>query len=180
MSQTPSFQVLLAHAALIQRTAELADAIAAAHRDELPVLVCVVEGARRFATELVARLPGAPSPQEVRASSYGDGTVSGGTVSIDDGDGIDVDGRAVLLIEDIVDSGRTVRALEEHFSARGATRVETVTLLTKPARRVVDVELSYVGFEIEDRFVVGFGMDYAGRYRELADIVIYDEAIAAP
>jgi hypoxanthine phosphoribosyltransferase len=83
----------------------------------------------------------------------------------------------VLLLEDIVDTGRTVAALQRHFAAAGARSCRVATLLSKPSRRVDDVRLDYVGFEIPDVFVIGFGMDVAGRYRELPDVVVYDAGV---
>ena len=85
-----------------------------------------------------------------------------------------VEGRQVVLIEDIVDTGRTVAALRERFGALGASGVRVVSLLSKPSRRVVDVEVEHVGFEIPDEFVIGFGMDLDERYRDLPDVVVYD------
>ena len=82
-----------------------------------------------------------------------------------------------MLIEDIVDTGRTIAALREWLAARGARSVRVVTLLSKPSRRVVDVDVEHIGFEIPDEFVLGFGMDLDGRYRELPDVVIYDRDV---
>ena len=172
--QSHPFRVLIARAELDERVAELARAIAAAHVHEPPLFVAVLEGARRFADELTRQLPGQPRWHGIRASSYGAGTVSRGTVEVREGDGLDVEGRNVLLLEDIVDTGRTVATLRAHVLGRGALTVEVVALLSKPARRTAAVDLTHVGFEIEDHFVIGFGMDVAGRYRELPEIVIYD------
>ncbi|MBM3962926.1 MAG: hypothetical protein FJ306_13645 [Planctomycetes bacterium] len=88
-----------------------------------------------------------------------------------------VDGRDVLLLEDIVDTGRTIDALKRHFLAGGARSVRVASLLSKPSRRVVAVDVDFLGFEIPDEFVVGFGMDLDGRFRELRDVVVYDPAV---
>ena len=128
------------------------------------------QGARTFAEHLLARLPASPPLFSIRASSYGAGTVSGGSVRIQGGEDIPVEGKHLLLIEDIVDTGHTLQQLFEHFASRGAAGVQAVTLLSKPSRRVVPVDVSHVGFEIEDHFAVGFGMDLDGRYRDLPDI----------
>jgi hypoxanthine phosphoribosyltransferase len=88
-----------------------------------------------------------------------------------------VRGRSVVLIEDIVDTGRTIHALRDHFAAAGAKRLAVASLLSKPSRRVVDVAIEYLGFEIPDEFVLGFGMDLDGRYRDMPDIVVYEAAV---
>lgn len=180
------FRTLIDRAAIERRIAELAGEIRSDHPAAPPIVVAVMEGARVFATHLALRLTaggdggGDPLPfHEIRAASYGAGTRSSGVPLVTGGDGIPVRGQDLLLVEDIVDTGRTVATLKEHFLARGARSIAVATLLSKPARRLVEVELRYVGFEIPDEFVVGFGMDYAGRYRELDRIAIHappDEA----
>src|SRR5580765_2627422 len=167
----PPFRVLLDNEQILRRIAELARRIWRDLYHDPPVLVAVIEGARTFARQLQRELPGALPVHEIRASSYGSGTVSGGSVHVDGELPTPIAGRTVLLLEDIVDTGRTVAALRERFAADGVRECRVATLLTKPSRRVVDVPLDYVGFEIPDEFVVGFGMDYAGRFRELPDVV---------
>ncbi|MBK8978225.1 MAG: hypoxanthine phosphoribosyltransferase [Planctomycetes bacterium] len=200
MSDAPEFPILLDHSSILTRIDALARAIDGDRRSldrrsldrrsvdrrsvdrrgvdrragERPLLVaCVVEGARTFCRQLTRRLAQPVEIRDVGASSYGDGTVSRGVVELSGGD-FDVAGRNVLIVEDIVDTGRTVHRLCEHFTARGAAAVRVATLLSKPARRVVEVPLHYVGFEIDDHFVIGFGMDVAGRYRELPHVALYD------
>jgi hypoxanthine phosphoribosyltransferase len=176
-SAQPSFPVLFSNDQIQRRTHELAHQIGAALLGEPPLLVAVIEGARPFARLLQQLLPGSLPVHEVRASSYGSGTTSSGIVQISVGRELPVRGRHVLLIEDIVDTGRTIDALQKHYLAAGASSVRVATLLSKPSRRVVDVKLDYCGFEIPDEFVLGFGMDLDGRYRELPDVVVYDQAI---
>jgi hypoxanthine phosphoribosyltransferase len=171
------FRVMIARELIARRIGELATAVAADHA-EPPCLVAVLEGARTFATALQARLPGRPVLHEIRASSYGDGMRSSGMVRVLTGHDVPVQDRDVLLIEDIVDTGRTVAALREHLLAAGARSFRVATLLTKPAHRCVEVEMDYTGFEIPDEFVIGFGMDLAGRFRELRDVAVFDEAAA--
>ena len=113
---------------------------------------------------------------EVRASSYV-GTASTGAVKILLGADLPVRGRDVLLLEDIVDTGRTIDALQRHFLAGGARSCRVASLLSKPSRRVVPVDVDFLGFEIPDEFVIGFGMDLDGRFRELRDVVVYDPAV---
>lgn len=170
---SPPFRVLFAQDQILRRVHELARALSEARGDEPPCLVAVVEGARPLARHLQRLLPGGLPVHEIGARSYS-GTESSGEVTVRGGEDIPCQGRDVVLIEDIVDTGRTVATLRAHFLGRGASSCRIVTLLDKPDRRVVDVALDHVGFEIPDEFVIGFGMDIDGRYRELPDIVIYD------
>lgn len=173
----PPFRVLISHDQILRRTHELARRIHADAGDSPLCLVVVIEGARTFARQLQKVLPGHLPLHEVRASSYGAGTVSSGRVTLTIGADLPFRGRDVLLLEDIVDTGRTIAALREHFLGQGARTCRTATLLSKPSRRVVDLELEYVGFEIPDEFVLGFGMDLDGRYRELPDVVVYEAEV---
>ena len=176
--EPPSFPVLIERDAILRRIGELAAQVAARHRAPADLcVVAVIDGARAFCAELVHALPTAPVVHEIRARSYGERTASAGRVELSAGTPIDCDGRMVLIVEDIVDTGRTVACLGEHFRAQGAAGVEVATLLTKPARREVEVALDYVGFEVDDRFVIGFGMDFAGRYRDLPHVAVYDPEI---
>jgi hypoxanthine phosphoribosyltransferase len=170
--------VLIGHDEIVRRIGELADRIHRDHPDEPPMLIAVIEGARTFARHLQRRLGPNITVHEIRASSYGAGTTSSGTVAVEAVGSFAVRGRSVLLIEDIVDTGRTVATLRKRLLAEGARECRVATLLTKPARRVVDVPLAYVGFEIPDEFVIGFGMDFAGRYRDIDEVVVYDAARA--
>lgn len=179
MSSADRFRVLLPQQEVLSRIGEMAAHIVRDDPDEPPMLVAVVEGARTFAARLRCFLPGCPIVHEVKASSYGTGTVSSGEVSIGSGSDLRVSGCRVLLIEDIVDTGRTIEALRRRFLGAGARSCRVATLLTKPSRRVVDVPIDYVGFSIPDEFVIGFGMDHAGHYRELPDIVVYEPEAAA-
>lgn len=167
------FRTLIDADTIERRIRELSIAIAAAYRDEPPCVISVIEGARTFTRHLSRYLGWPTLVHEIRASSYGSGMASNGEVQVT-GPHVAVRGRSVLLIEDIVDTGHTIARLREIFTAQGAARIEVVTLLTKPARREVEVALDYVGFEIPNEFVIGFGMDVAGRYRELDRVAVYD------
>ncbi|MFM1873719.1 MAG: hypoxanthine phosphoribosyltransferase [Planctomycetota bacterium] len=172
----PPFRVLFSHDEILRRCHELARAILDAHRDEPPTLVMVVEGARPFVRVLQRLLPAGLPIHEVRAKSYS-GTTSTGQVELRGVESVPCKGRDVLLLEDIVDTGRTIAALREHFAGAGARSVRTAALLSKPSRRVVEAPVEFVGFVIPDEFVIGFGMDLDGRYRELQDIVVYEAAV---
>ena len=169
---SPQFRVMIGCDDIARRSRELAAELRRSLGDEPPLLVVVIEGARRFARLIQRGLPGALPLHEVRARSYA-GTESTGEVTITTPE-LAVKGRDVVLLEDIVDTGRTVAALRRHFLGQGARSCRVVSLLSKPSRRVVEVEVEHVGFEIPDEFVIGFGMDLDGRYRELDDIVVYE------
>jgi hypoxanthine phosphoribosyltransferase len=172
----PPFRILFSRDQILRRTHELARAIAADSGDAPPCLVVVIEGARTFARQLQRLLPGHLPLHEVRATSYA-GTTSTGRVQLTVGADLPCRDRDVLLLEDIVDTGRTIAALRQHFLAAGARSCRVATLLSKPSRRVVEVELDYVGFEIPDEFVLGYGMDLDGRYRDLPDVVVYEAEV---
>lgn len=177
MSQPPQpFRVLFSHTDILRRSRELARELRESLGNAPPCLVQVIQGARPFARLIQLGLPGGLPVHDVRAKSY-EGTESTGEVKItmlgELGEPT-VRGRVVVLLEDIVDTGRTIAALREHFLALGATAVRVVSLLSKPSRRVVDVAVEHIGFEIPDEFVIGFGMDLDERFRELPDVVVYD------
>jgi len=171
----PPFPVLFSQEQIQRRTFELVREIQGVIDDEPPVLIAVIEGARPFARLIQQGLADGLPVHEVRAKSY-EGTESTGEVKITPvgGEAPDVRGKRVLLLEDIVDTGRTMAALREYYDDQGAAEVRVATLLSKPSRRVVDVQVEHIGFEIPDEFVLGFGMDLDGRYRELRDVVVYD------
>jgi hypoxanthine phosphoribosyltransferase len=131
------------------------------------LLVAVLKGAALFFADLARALPG---PQEfafVRARSYGDGTESSGEVKVDWAGPEEVAGRAVVVVDTILDTGHTLSAVTDLIRQRGAASILTCVLLDKPSRRVVDIEADLVGFTVPDVFLVGYGLDYAGEYRGL-------------
>jgi hypoxanthine phosphoribosyltransferase len=152
----------------IQRGVErVAAELAAVYAGDEPTLVAVLDGSVVFVADLIRSLPFPLRLAFVWARSYGTGT-SGGELSFGGlPDGAALQGKRVLLVDDILDSGRTLAALRAALLARGARDVRTCVLLDKPARRTVAIRADHVAFEIEDRFVVGYGLDFAGRYRNL-------------
>lgn len=169
-----NFRTLISSDAIHRRIQALAREVAAAYPGAPPIVVGVIEGARRFGGELLRQLPWQVEMHEIRASSYGDGTTSNGSVQLLGGEQIPIENQSLLLLEDIVDTGRTIAGLDEFFRARGASEVKVASLLSKPSRREVEVEIDFLGFEIPDEFVIGFGMDYAGRFRELDRVAIFE------
>jgi hypoxanthine phosphoribosyltransferase len=149
------------------RTAEMAEAIDADYADREPLLVGVLKGAAIFMSDL-ARAVSRPSTMEFMAvSSYGSSTTSSGVVRILKDLDRSIDGAHVLIVEDIIDSGLTLSWLLKNLHSRNPASVEIIALLRKPDAVKVHVPVKYIGFEIPNEFVVGYGLDYAERYRDL-------------
>ena len=138
-------------------------------------LICVLKGAFMFLADLVRTLQVPVTLDFMALSSYATGTTSTGEVRLLKDLDTALAGRDVLIVEDIVDTGLTLNYLRDILMARGPRSVRTACLLSKPSRRKVDVRVEYIGFTIEDHFVVGYGLDYEGRYRSLPHIAIVDE-----
>lgn len=139
-------------------------------------MLVVLDGGCIFASDLVRALEGEVMLHFIKASSYGDRTTSGGRVRLKGGIQFEPKGERVIVVDDIVDTGRTAEALRNRLDWYNPREISYAALLSKPSRRLVPVEIKYLGFEIPNRFVVGYGMDFAQRFRHLADIhVISDE-----
>ena len=167
-------RTLLSAEAIAARVAELGHAIARDYSGRDLVLVCSLKGAFVFAADL-ARAIGIPLRVEfVRAESYGDATVSSGSVRIREVTNLALDGRDLLLVEDIVDTGRTSARLLEVLRTHEPASLKLASLLFKPSRQVVPVPIDYLGFTIGDEFVVGYGLDHAGLHRNLPYIGVLE------
>lgn len=167
---------------IARRNAELAGAIAALSPRDL-LVVPVLKGSFMFAADLLRALHGSgltPEVDFIFLSSYRAGTASSGRVEMLRDIESAVSGRDVLLIDDILESGRTLAFAKALIAGRGAKRVLTCVLLDKPGRRAVDIEADLVGFECPDLFVVGYGMDMANAYRELPYVGYLDAGAPAP
>jgi hypoxanthine phosphoribosyltransferase len=164
-------EVLLSESEIHTRVAELALQLRRDYPDELH-LVAVLKGAFVFLSDLIRHIPGDLSLDFIAASSYGEGTTSSGEVRLITDLDSGIEGKHVVIVEDIVDSGTTLRYLQEILRARNPRSLATACLLSKPSRRQVDVPVEYVGFTIDDRFVVGYGLDHAGLYRNLRHIAV--------
>jgi len=149
------------------RIAELGDQIAADYVDRPPLLIGVLKGAFMFMADLARAIRLPVEIDFMAVSSYGASTRSSGVVRIVKDLDIDLAGRHVILVEDIVYTGMTLRYLLAHLAGRGPSSLAVCTLLDKRARRLVDVPVRYTGFELRDEFVVGYGLDYRQRYRNL-------------
>src|SRR3954447_19917548 len=163
--------VIISEEQIREQTAELAKQVTADYADaESILLVGVLKGAVMFMADFARALAEGGPPVELEfmaVSSYGQGTASSGVVRILKDLDRDVAGRHVIIVEDIVDSGLTLSWLMKYLESRSAASVEVVALLRKPDAVKVNVPVRYVGFDIENEFVVGYGLDFAERYREL-------------
>lgn len=140
-------------------------------------VVSILKGSFVFASDLIRRVPIPLELAFCAASSYRDGAVAGElSVSFQPEDH-EVEGRSILLVDDILDTGRTMAALRQEFLNRGAALVRTCTFLDKPARRSVEFSADFRAFEVDDLFVVGYGLDYAGRYRNLPYVAALRESV---
>ena len=137
-------------------------------------LVCVLKGGFVFMADLIRSMTTRVSVDFIAVSSYGSGTKSSGEVRFQKDLDTSLEGRHVIIIEDIVDTGLTLRYLQDVLKKRAPASLKTACLLSKPSRRKVDVVVEYIGFTIEDRFVVGYGLDYGEKYRNLPYIAVLD------
>jgi hypoxanthine phosphoribosyltransferase len=153
----------------------MAAEIERAHPDaEALHLICVLKGAFIFLADLVRALTLPVTMDFMAVSSYAAGTTTTGEVRVLKDLDVALDGRHVIIVEDIVDTGVTLYYLQNILRARGPKTLQTACLLSKPTRRRIDVPVEYIGFTIEDRFVVGYGLDFAGKYRHLPYIGVLD------
>src|SRR5437870_1540919 len=172
-------EILLSEAQIQKRVAELASEIRRDFPDDLH-LVAVLKGAFMFLSDLVRQMEGQVSLDFMALSSYAKGTTSSGEVRLLKDLDTTLDGKHVVIIEDIVDTGLTLTYLQDILRARNPKTLRTACLLSKPSRRQVDVKVEYVGFTIPDRFVVGYGLDYAEQYRNLPHIAVLEQPLEQP
>jgi len=170
--------VLIGAEQLRDKIAELAAAVAADHDlDTPPLLVCVLKGAVMFVTDFARAMPVPVELEFMAVSSYGSATSSSGVVRILKDLDRDITGRRVVIVEDIIDSGLTLSSLRKNLATRGPARVDVVALLRKPAAVKVDADVRYVGFDIPTEFVVGYGLDFNERYRDLPFVGLLAEHV---
>lgn len=165
-------ETLLTEAQIQETIASLARRIEADYAGEKVLLVGVLKGAVMVMADLARELRMHVEMDWMAVSSYGSGTQSSGVVRILKDLDTDIVDRKVLIVEDIIDSGLTLSWLRENLVSRGAESVEIVTLLRKPDAAKVDVDVRYVGFDIPNKFVVGYGLDYAEKYRNLRGVAV--------
>ncbi|HIT73014.1 hypoxanthine phosphoribosyltransferase [Tyzzerella sp. An114] len=160
-------ETLISTSAIEKRLDELAEVINSDYKGEEIYLVCVLKGGVFFMVQLSKRLTSPVSLNFMDVSSYGDGTESSGHIKILMDLDESIEGKNVLIVEDIIDSGRTLSHLVNLLNSRNPKSLKICTLLDKPDRRVSQVDVAYTGFTIPDAFVVGYGLDYAQKYRNL-------------
>jgi hypoxanthine phosphoribosyltransferase len=166
-------EILLSEQQIQKRVAEMAAEIRRDFPDDVHV-IAVLKGAFIFLSDLARHMPGPVSLDFMAVSSYAKGTTTSGEVKmIKDLDSA-LDGRNVIIVEDIVDTGLTLSYLQQILRRRNPKSLRTACLLSKPSRRKIEVEVEYIGFTIEDRFVVGYGLDYAEHYRNLPHIAVLE------
>ena len=170
-------EILIDAETLQRRIAELGDEISADYAGRDLLLVGVLKGAVFFLADLMRRLTIPCEIDFMAISSYGASTDSSGVVRILKDLDINIEGRDVLVVEDIIDSGLTLSYLMRNLEAREPASLEICALLTKPERREIDVPVRYTGFEIPNRFVIGYGLDFAERYRNLPYVGVLDPAL---
>jgi hypoxanthine phosphoribosyltransferase len=171
-------KILISEQQVQARVAELAQEINATYTDDdCPLLVCVLKGAFMFLADLVRHLEMRHEVDFMEISSYGKGTVSTGVVRILLDLAQNIEGRHVLIVEDIIDSGRTLDYIVRNLQTRSPASIRICALLSKPARRELDIPLDYVGFEVPDEFVAGYGLDFAEEYRNLPFVGVLKEEI---
>ncbi|MBL6988607.1 MAG: hypoxanthine phosphoribosyltransferase [Bacteriovoracaceae bacterium] len=153
----------------------LAKKITSDYNDEELVIIGILNGSFIFCADLVRKIQLPLIVEFLAASSYGDNTTSSGKVDITYDLKKNIYDKHVLIVEDLIDTGHTIKYLQEYLKCRRPKSLKVATLLTKPARRVHNLKIDYIGLEIEDRFVIGYGLDFAGKYRELPFIGVYQE-----
>jgi hypoxanthine phosphoribosyltransferase len=162
--------MLIPRSVIDQTVARMAEEITTDYRGKQLVAVGILKGAFIFMADLVRRLDIPMEVDFITVSSYGSGTESSRIINVRQDLTTDIRGKDILVIEDIVDSGRTVCYVLQHLSSRGAASVRLCALADKPSRREVNVKLDYLGFTVPDRFVVGYGLDFDNKFRYLPDI----------
>jgi hypoxanthine phosphoribosyltransferase len=160
-------EVLISEDEISMRIDALGKAITQDFENEELVVICVLKGAFMFCSDLIKKINRPLKLEFISLSSYGDNTNSSGNVRLEMDITANIEGKNVLIVEDIVDTGLTIKTLMEIMAVRKPKSVKLASLLYKPIKLKHKVNIDYLGFEIEDKFVIGYGLDYAGRYREL-------------
>jgi len=176
----PRLKVLITEAQIQQRVKELGEQISQDYQGRQLHLVCILKGACIFLADLIRHLPLEISMDFMAISSYANSLHTSGEVKIIKDLDTSIQGRDVLIVEDIPDTGLTIDYLARNLWARRPNSLKVVVLLSKPARRIKLVDTAYVGFEIPNEFVVGYGLDYGEKYRNLPSISILQSGVKTP
>ena len=170
-------EVLITEEEIRAKVKELGATLTEDYKDKYPLAIGILKGAIPFMGDLMKEIDAYLEIDFMDVSSYGNATVSSGEVKIVQDVNTNVEGRDILIIEDIIDSGKTLKYLVDLFKYRQANSIQIVTLLDKPTGRKVDLKADYVGFDVPDAFVVGYGLDYAEKYRNLPYIGVLKKEI---
>ena len=170
-------RILISEAEIAAKIKELAVQLDRDYADKDALFICILKGSVFFFTDLLKEMKTMPVIDFMAASSYGNATVSSGHLNITKDLSVSVQGKHLVLVEDIVDSGFTLSYLKEHLLSRHPLSVKICTLLNKPERRTVPVDVDYCGFDIPDEFVVGYGLDYAEKYRNEKNIYVLSRSV---
>lgn len=171
----PIKKILISEQEIKSRISDMAKEIDKDYEGKEPMMLSVLSGSFMFASDLMRAVSIPVGITFIFAASYGSGTVSSGNVEIHTGKGFDPVGKDIIIVEDIVDSGRTLKKIKDYLLEQGARSVELCTFLDKPSRRVVDIDVKYVGFEVPDEFVVGYGLDFNYKYRQYPFVGVLKE-----
>ncbi len=170
-------KILVSNAEIAKRADEIAAQINADYKGKPILVVGILRGASIFLADIFKRLEGDVELDFMSLSSYGNGTNSSGEVKMIKDLSEPVDGKNVLIIEDIIDTGITLSYLIKVLEARNPESIKLCALLDKPSRRKVELKGDYIGFEIPDEYVVGYGLDYAEKYRNLPDVCVLSKKV---
>jgi len=168
-------QVLIKETEVEKRISELADQINNDFKGEKVLLIGVLKGSFMFLSDLAKKITLDTEVYFIEASSYGNGTSTSGVVKITKDIDRDIKDENVIIVEDIIDTGITMSKVMEIIKFRGAKTVRLASCLSKPSRRRVEIDIDYLGFEVEDKFIVGYGLDCAQKYRNLPYIGVIEE-----
>ncbi|MDB5085154.1 MAG: hpt [Bacilli bacterium] len=160
-------EILFNEAQIQELVDQLGSKLSEVYKDTVPLVICNLKGAVLFMADLVKKLNIPLEMDFMATSSYGSSTHSSGNIRILKDLDTNLDGRHVLIVEDVIDSGLTLKYIQDHLLRRNAASVRVVALLDKPGRRRVDIAPDYYGAAVPDKFIVGYGLDYAERYRNL-------------
>jgi len=169
-------EILFDERRIEEKVRDLAGRISRDYAGKELVLICVLKGAAIFTADLMRRLTVPVTVEFVQAASYGASTTSSETITIKNDLDADIKGKHVLLVDTIIDTGETLNHLFTLFRERGPASIQAVALLDKKARRSIPVPIAYSGFEIPDAFVVGYGTDFGGKYRNLPYVAVLNPA----
>lgn len=170
-------KVLINQEQLEQKVEELSQRIINDYKNKKLVFIVILKGAAMFASDLFKKINTFCELDYMVVSSYGSGTVSSGVINIKKDISVDIKGKDVVIIEDIVDTGITLSKLKEVLYKREPNSIEICACVTKPSRRETDINVKYLGFEVENEFIIGYGLDYNEKYRNLPFIGVLKESV---